>query len=101
MRPPASTLSRKRYIAGRRCFAASSAIRTRPCEQLREPHLAAVGGGLEDVVPLEDAAQGECPALGGDLLVHPPKLALRLQQLVACAAVFARLAGELDVRVEE
>src|SRR6266852_7167245 len=29
MRPPASTLSRERYIAGSRCFAASSAIRAR------------------------------------------------------------------------
>src|SRR5207237_10467741 len=71
------------------------------CEQLREPHLAATGRGLEDVVLPDEAARWECPALGGDLLVQPPELCLRLQQLVACASVFARLAGEVDIRVEE
>src|SRR4029077_1254175 len=71
------------------------------CEQLREPHLAAIGRGLEDVVLPDEAARWECPALGGDLLVQPPELCLRLQQLVACAPVFARLAGEVDIRVEE
>src|SRR4029077_18074852 len=71
------------------------------CEQLREPHLAAIGRGLEDVVLPDEAARWECPALGGDLLVQPPELCLRPQQLVACAPVFARLAGEVDIRVEE
>src|SRR6476646_7387105 len=63
--------------------------------------LAAIGRGLEDVVLPDEAARWECPALGGDLLVQPPELCLRLQQLVACAPVFARLAGEVDIRVEE
>src|SRR5262245_21017005 len=71
------------------------------CEQLREPHLAAIGRGLEDVVLPDEAARWECPALRGDLLVPPPELCLRVQQLVACAPVFARLAGEVDVRGEE
>src|SRR4029077_8940486 len=71
------------------------------CEQLREPHLTAIGRGLEDVVLPDEAARWECPALGGDLLVQPPELCLRLQQLVACAPVFARLAGEADIPVEE
>ena len=71
------------------------------CEQLREPHLATIGRGLEDVVLSDEAARWECPALGGDLLVQPPELCPRLQQLVACAPVFARLAGEVDIRVEE
>src|SRR6476646_11004330 len=63
--------------------------------------LAAIGRGLEDVVLPDEAARWECPALGGDLLVQPPELCLRLQQLVACMPVFARLAGEVDIRVEE
>src|SRR6476646_10023035 len=63
--------------------------------------LAAIGRGLEDVVLPDEAARWECPALGGDLLVQPPELCLRLQQLVACAPVFARLAGEVDIRVKE
>src|SRR5258708_9392674 len=71
------------------------------CEQLREPHLAAIGRGLEDVVLPDEAARWECPALGGDLLVQPPELCLRLQQLVAYAPVFARLAGARDIRAEE
>ena len=37
------------------------------CEQLREPHLAAIGRGLEDVVLPDEAARWERPALGCDL----------------------------------
>lgn len=66
-----------------------------------EPHLAAIGRGLEDVVLPDEAAPWECPALGGDLLVQPAEFSLRFQQLVACVPVFARLAGEVDIRVEE
>jgi hypothetical protein len=56
---------------------------------------------MRPLVLPDEAARWECPALGGDLLVQPPELCLRLQQLVACAPVFARLAGEVDIRVEE
>ena len=73
-----------------------------PGQQLREPHLLpSAEAGLEDVILPDEAARWECPALGGDLLVQSPELCLRLQQLVACAPVFARLAGEVDIRVEE
>src|SRR4029077_15299885 len=71
------------------------------CEQLREPHLTAIGRGLEDVVLPDEAARWECPALGGDLLVQPPELCLRLQQLGACAPGVAPLAGGGDIGVEE
>jgi len=64
------------------------------CEQLREPHLAAIDRGLEDVVLGEEPARRERPALGGDLFVQPPQLVLGLQQLVAGAPVFARLTRE-------
>ena len=44
-------------------------------EQLREPHLAAIGRGLEDVVLRDEPARRQRPALGGDLFVQPPELA--------------------------
>ena len=59
-----------------------------------------LGGVLEHVVFLDEAARRECPAFGGDLLAEHLECSLVFQQLVACAPVLARLSGKVNIRVD-